>query len=190
MLDNLRALGLFSFAEQSYLRSEAMDLFERCLTEGKPDCLQAFIEQQILLEPPRLQLLRDISEDLHQRLLSLREYHFDVRDRVMRALREDFKVDMTPLAPSNALESYHQLSLDDAVQTICEQNPGLSEQDAVLLRNMLDASLEMAAQLYGDIAMTDHLHAYILDWLNGLNAMVVRRSWAGGWENESAGGLH
>jgi hypothetical protein len=152
--------------------------------------LQTFIEQQILLEPPRLQLLRDISEDLHQRLLALREYHFDVRDRVMRTLRDDFKVDITPLAPANALESYHQLSLDEAVQTICEQNPNLTDQDAVLLHNMLQASVEMAAQLYGDIAMTDHLHAYILDWLNGLNAMVMRRSWTGGWDNESVGGLH
>jgi len=190
MLDDFRALGLFSFAEHSYLRSEAMDLFERCLTEGKPDCLQSFIEQQILLEPPRLQLLRDVSEDLHQRLLSLREYHFDVRDRVMRALRDDFKVDITPLAPANALESYHQLSLDNAVQTIRQQNPNLTDQDAVLLHNMLEASVEMAAQLHGDIAMTDHLHAYILDWLNGLNAMVVRRSWTGGWENDTSSGLH
>ncbi len=190
MLDDFRAPGLFSVAEQSYLRSEAMDLFERCLTEGRLDCLQAFIEQQILLEPPRLQLLRDIAEDLHQRLLSLREYHFDVRDRVMHALRDDFKVDMTPLAPANALESYHLLSLDDAVQTIREQNANLTDQDAVLLRNMLEASVEMAAQLYGDIEMTEHLHAYILDWLNGLNAMVVRRSWTGGWESESAGALH
>src|SRR5262245_38004075 len=98
MLDDFHSLGLFSLAEQHYLRLEAMDLFERCLTEGKPDCLQAFFEQQISQEPPRLQLLRDIAEDLHQRLLSLREYHFDVRDRVMRSLHDDFKVDITPLA--------------------------------------------------------------------------------------------
>lgn len=190
MLDDFRALGLFSFAEQSYLRLEAMDLFERCLTEGKPDCLQAFIEQQILQEPPRLQLLRDIAGDLHQRLLSLREYHFDVRDRVLRTLRDDFKVDISPLAPANALESYHLLPLKDVLRRLREQNTNLTDQDAVLLHNMLEASLEMASQLHGDIAMTEHLHAYILDWLNGLHAMAARRAWTGSWDDTPAEGLH
>ena len=190
MLDDFHSLGLFSLAEQNYLRLEAMDLFERCLTEGRPDCLQAFFEQQISQEPPRLQLLHDIAEDLHQRLLSLREYHFDVRDRVVRSLRDDFKVDITPLASANALESYHLLSSSGTVDTIRHQNPNLTDQDGVLLHNMLEASVEMAAQLHGDIAMTEHLHTYLLDWLNGLGAMAVRRSWTGGWDNETPGLLH
>jgi len=190
MLDDLRALGLFSFAEHSYMRAEAMDLFERCLTEGKPDCLQAFIEQQLLHEPPRLQLLQDIAEDLHQRLLSLREYHFDVRDRVLRALRDDFKVDITPLVPSNAVESYHLMQLADAVQSIRAQNTNLTDQDTVLLNNMLEASLEIAAQLQGDIAMTEHLYRYIVDWLNGLHVISARRAWTEHWDQKPAEGLH
>lgn len=190
MLDDFQAMGLFSFAEHSYLRLEAMDLFERCLTEGRPDCLEAFIEQQIMQEPPRLQLLRDIAEDLHQRLLSLREYHFDVRDRVLRSLRDDFKVDISPLAPANALESYHLLPLNDVLRSLREQNANLTDQDAVLLQNMLVASLEIAFQLQGDIAMTEHLHTYILDWLNGLLAMTARRAWTSGRDDTPAGGLH
>jgi hypothetical protein len=186
MLDDFRALGLFSFAEQSYLRSEAMELFERCLTEGKPDSLEAFVEQQLLQDPPHLQLLQDIAEDLHQRLLSLQEYHLDVRERVLRALRDDFKVDISPLPPANALESYHLLPLDEAVDSIRQQNRRLSEQDMVLLHNMLEASLEMAAQLHGDIAMTEHLHKYIVDWLNGLHTLAARRAWDGRSESHEA----
>ena len=189
MLDDFRSMGLFSLAELSYLRMEAMDLFERCLTEGKPDCLQTFIEQQILQEPPRLQLLRDVSEDLHQRLLSLREYHFDVRDRVIRTLRDDFKVDITPIAPASALEDYHLLRLDNVLE-YCQQNARLTSQDEVLLRNMLEASLEMASQLHGDVVMTEHLYTYIIDWLNGLNVTIARRSWTGDWDEEPRGELH
>jgi hypothetical protein len=176
-LDDLRELGLFSYAEQSYLRLEAMDLFERCLTEGKPDCLEAFVEQQIVQEPPRLQLLQDIAEDLHQRLLSLREYHFDVRDRVLCALRDDFKVNIAPLVPANALESYHLIQLNEAIYSMRQQNPNLTDQDEGLLHNMLEASVEMAAQLHGDITMTEHLHRYIIDWLGGLHVLAARRSW-------------
>src|SRR5574341_369616 len=154
MLDDFQSLGLFSIAELSYLRLEAMDLFERCLTEGKADYLEAFIEQQITQEPPRLQLLRDVAEDLHQRLLSLREYHFDVRDRVLRALRDDFQLDITPIAPANALENYHLLRLDAMLDYVRQQNPRLSSSDEALVRNMLEASLEMASQLHGDMMMT------------------------------------
>jgi hypothetical protein len=177
MLDDLRELGLFSYAEQSYLRLEAMDLFERCLTEGRPDVLETFVEQQILQEPPRLQLLQDIAEDLHQRLLSLREYHFDVRDRVLCALRDDFRVDIAPLVAANALESYHRLQLNEVLRTMRQQNPNLSDQDEGLLHNMLEASVEMAAQLHGDITMTEHLHRYITDWLGGLHVLAARQSW-------------
>ncbi len=190
MLDDFRAMGLFSYAEQSYLRLEAMDLFERCLTEGKSDCLEAFIEQQIVQEPPRLQLLQDIAEALHQRLLSLREYHFDVRDRVLHALRDDFNVDIAPLVPANALESYHLTQLNDAVHTIRQHNPNLTDQDEVLLHNMLEASVEMAAQLHGDITMTEHLHKLIVDWLSGLHVMAARRLWAANWDNDPGEHLH
>jgi hypothetical protein len=190
MLGDFRDAGLFSYAEQSYLRLEAMDLFERCLTEGKPDCLEAFIEQQLVQEPPRVQLLQDIAGDLHQRLLSLREYHFDVRDRVLRALRDDFDVDIAPVVPANALESYHLIQLEYAVQTIREQNLNLTDQDVGLLHNMLAASVEMAAQLHGDITMTEHLHSYMVDWVSGLQVMAARRSWAANSENFPIEGLH
>jgi hypothetical protein len=189
-LDDLRELGLFSYAEQSYLRLEAMDLFERCLTEGKPDCLEAFVEQQIVQEPPRLQLLQDIAEDLHQRLLSMREYHFDVRDRVLRALRDDFKVDIVPHVPANALESYHLIQLNEAVHAIRQQNPNLTDKDEGLLRNMLEASVEMAAQLHSDIAMTEHLHRYIVDWLGGLHVLAARCSWTTNLDTKPNQDLH
>lgn len=190
MLDDFRALGLFSYAEQSYLRLEAMDLFERCLTEGRPDCLESFVEQQIVQEPPRLQLLQDIAEDLHQRLLSLREYHFDVRDRVLCALRDDFKVDIAPLFPANALDTYHLMQLNDALYAMRQQNPKLTDQDEELLRNMLEASVEMAAQLYGDIMMTEHLHRYLLDWLGGLHVLAARCSWTANSDTNANQSLH
>ncbi len=190
MLDDFRSLGLLSLAELSYLRLQAMDLFERCLTEGKPDHLALFIEQQIMQEPPRLQLLRDVAEDLHQRLLSLREYHFDVRDRALRVLRDDFQLDITPVAPANALENYHLLSSDEMLNYVRHQNPHLTNTDEMLVRNMLEASLEMASQLHGDIMMTESLHGYILDWLEGLQVLLMRNFWTDHGDECFNGFLH
>jgi hypothetical protein len=180
MFDDLDP-GLFELAEGNYLRLEAMDLFERCLTEGVPDYLLSFIEQQIAQEPPRVDLLRDVAEDLHQRLLGLREYHFDVRERVLRTLRDDFHLDLAPIAPPNALEKYHLLEAEHVVSFLRQQNPHITRQDEFALRKLVEASVEMAAQLYDDVVMTEEIFLYVMDWLDGLNATFARRFWADDW---------
>jgi hypothetical protein len=187
MLDNFRALGLFSLAELNYLRSEAMDLFERCLTEGSPDFLMAFIERQIVHEPPRLDVLHELAEDLHQRLLSLRESHFDAREQVLRTLRSDFDVDLSPLTPASALHIYHQMNADNALQFISHHNPRLTHRDQLMLRQLLDASLELAAQLHDDIRMTEGLFTYVTDWTFGLSAVSARRTWLNDWDEQPTG---
>lgn len=171
------AQGAYSFAELNYLRLEAMDLFERCLTEGQTTPLEAFVEQQISQDPPRLELLREVAEDLHQRLLALRENHFNVRERVLRTVSDDFSLDLSPLIPLNALESYHRLNPDDAIRFLNEQN-AIASHDEAALRIALDASLGTAAQVHRDVVMTENLYDYVMDWLMGLNATMARRFWA------------
>lgn len=177
MLDNLIGRSLFALAELSHLRQEAMDLFEQCLTSGNETPLVNFIELQLVHEPPRLELLRDITNDLQQRLLSLREYHFDVRDRVVRTFSESYSVDITPLTPSALLDSYHRLTTEQLFTFVRERGITLSEKDAILLHKMVDASLRMAAQLYNDIQLTSHLHQMVLDWMGGISITIARQHW-------------
>jgi hypothetical protein len=170
--------GLFSLAESAHLRLEAMQLFEQCLTSGDPSELIAFIERQLIQEPPRLQLLQDLSDDLQQRLLSLREYHFDVRDRVVRTLSDSYGVDITTLAPPNDLENYHHLPADDILSFVRERCTTLGDKDLILLRKLIEASLQMASQLDSDIQLTTQLHNLVSDWLGGMHATVARQHWA------------
>jgi hypothetical protein len=177
MLDDLANQGLFSLVEMNHLRMEAMRLFEQCLTSGDETLLVTFVERQIVQDPPRLQLLRDLADDLHQRLLALREYHFDVRDRVVRALSDGYNADITNVAPPSSLERYHLLNVDDIVNCIGRQGVTLEEQDTLLIRKMVDASLKMAGQLYNDIMLTTRIHNMVLDWLEGINAVIGRQYW-------------
>ena len=80
-LNMLDSFEMFFMAEQDYLRVEAMDLFERCLTEGNPLHLMNFIQEHIAQDPPHLTLLQDIADDLQQRLIALRKYHLDIHER-------------------------------------------------------------------------------------------------------------
>ncbi len=184
-MDDYGVMGLASLAELNYFRLEAMDLFERCLTEGSGGALETFIEEQISKEPPRLELLREVGEDLYQRLLSLREYHYDVLERVWAALQQDFGLAMK--------EPFDHRQMPDAtliLQQLQAANPDLTHEEAVLLQKMLDTSLEAAAQLQHDVQMTEYLHGYILDWVEGLNATIARRYWVNGRGDKYTGGVH
>ncbi len=177
MLEHTLGRHMFPSAESHFLRIEAMQLFEQCLTNGDTAAMTAFIERQLLHEPPRLQLLRDMADDLQQRLLSLREYHFDVRERVVSTLNESYHVDIAPLAPPAQLEEYHHLTAEQILTFVQTQGVALSEDETTLLRKMVDASLQMAAQLNSDIRLTIQLHTMVIDWLDGINATIARQYW-------------
>ncbi len=183
-MDEFGVMGLASLAELNYLRLEAMDLFERCLTEGSPASLEGFIEEQISQEPPRLELLREVAEDLHQRLLSLREYHYDVLERVWITLSQDFGM------TSGSADRNQLLQVEQVIAQLQMDNPLLTGEDEALLRKMLDTSLEAAQQLRSDILMTERLYMCIMDWVDGLNAHIARRFWADGRSDKYMGGVH
>ncbi|MBZ0290053.1 MAG: hypothetical protein K8I30_20680, partial [Anaerolineae bacterium] len=182
MMDDFGMMGLTSLAEMNYLRLEAMELFERCLTEGQPHALQVFIEQQISREPPPLELLREIADDLHQRLIGLREYHTDVLDRVWRTITDDFGFQPTALIGGDPVREMEKL-----IHQIHTSRAPLTDEEAVMLRKVLDTSLDTAAQLREDIIMTEHLYGTLSDWVNAFNAIVGRRFWADGRSDRYSG---
>ena len=177
MLDHTPGDPLLFLGEFNTLRQGAMQLFEESLLSGNEAALVAFIEHQLAQDPPQLYLLRQIADELEMHLLALREHHFDVRERVVTALHENYGVDLTPLAPAEKLADYHRLSLDEVMAHIRQQSPALAEEDEALLRQMVAASLEMAARLQRDIAVTDRVYGMIMDWLEGLSVTLMRQYW-------------
>jgi hypothetical protein len=167
---------LFSLAELNHLRTEAMQLFEQCLTNNDETALVEFIQRQVTHEPPRLQLLRDIADDLQQRLLSLREYHFDVRERVVLTLSESYQVDVTPLTPAANLDNYHHLTAQEILDLVHQQIT-LTNEDTLLLRKLIEASLRMAHQLFDDIQFTLKLYNLVEDWIEGISIAIARENW-------------
>ena len=168
---------LFAFAELNHLRMEAMDLFEQSLTNGDEAPFVEFVEEQIAHDPPRLQLLRDLSDDLQQRLMSLREYQSDVRERIVHTIRESYQVDISVLAPRASHEQYAGLSTDAVLRYVRAQNPEMVKQDSALLYKMVEASVRMAGQLTSDIEMTTRLQLLVEDWIEGINAIIARDHW-------------
>jgi hypothetical protein len=178
MLENFNALTLIAMSELNQLRTQAIDLFDRCLAEGNTAPIVAFVERQVTGDPPQLQLLHDFAEDLQQRLLSLRAYHYDVRKNVVKTFAEAYGVDITPVVPASDLDHYHLTDAKDVLAYAQAQGAAFSDQDLILLGKLLEVSVKTAARLINDIKLTIELQEMVLDWLDALSMTVGRRFWS------------
>ncbi len=164
-----------SMFDKQRILFEASEVFERCLTIGNEQEFLAFIERLIVNDPPLLSLLREIATDLQQRLLLLREHHFDVRDSVVRTLSEDYGVDIRPLCPNSEWESYHLLDVEAILEFGLPQVKPLDDDSEALIRKMVSASLRTAQQLYADMQFTSRMYTLVADWIEALSAEISRQ---------------
>lgn len=160
--------------DDQILRMEAVETIEYCLTRGEDAEFIAFMEAQITSRPPRLDLLRDIADELLLRLLALRQQRDDVRDRVVRMLLDDYGIDVSGRYPADAPEQYERLSVDEIINPAAHRLSEAATQDLALIRKTVQASLEMVRQLSADIRLTERLHQAVADWLKGLSAHSSR----------------
>jgi hypothetical protein len=172
MLGDFDVRELSEFAR---LHNEAEELLDHCLTDGDDSALVAFVDRQISNTPPRVALLRELVDALQLRLLSLREYRFDVRDRIVRLFRDDYGADVTGVAPPGALDQYHRLDAQAILACLSQQKRGVPPQEQTLLQKTVEASLEIAAQLSADITLVERVLKYVNDWLDALKADHSRR---------------
>ncbi len=175
MFDEIDLQYLFEATEPSVLRSEALDLFDRCLTENDSALMIAFIERQIAQEPPPLQLLRAMDEDLQQRMHALRAHRFDLRCDVVKAFAESTQVDITPLMPLSDIGQYHLLETVSVIGYVQERT---TYADDSLLVDLLQSSIETITHLQRDIQLATEIHRVVSDWLEALSTTVGRRYWS------------
>ncbi|HVU14810.1 MAG TPA: hypothetical protein VHD90_26220 [Phototrophicaceae bacterium] len=163
-------LGLFSLAAFQTLRLEALDLFDRSLAESKPEYLEHFLELQVSQEPPPLELLSQIAEDVHQRLLALRQRHFEAREHVRRTIFNLYDLDLSILFTADPMEQ-RPLTFDDVRHFI-------GDDEARSADPVLQESLVNAARLFQDVTLANALHNFVMDWLMALHVVSVRGAWA------------
>jgi hypothetical protein len=156
------------------LLAQGRDLYERCIQLGNPALMLEFLEEQIAQEPPRTSVLRELCDELQQKLMALHETYFEARDRVLYVIRTRFALDLDPLIAPKP-DVYHQLPIDDLITSIVQQKP-LTLEDESRLRRILKVSHVMAAQVYNDAEITQQIVKPMDDWLRALATQNARRT--------------
>lgn len=177
MLDAMVKKKALSLSETSHLRAEAMRLFKEYLTSDDETALFAFIEHQIMLDPPPFGLLHQIAGDIQQHLLSLRENHFDTCIRVISTLSEDYQIDITSVLSPDDITRYHHLHAHDVVLLINQQITNIHDDERPIIDELVAISLQTARQLDRDIQMTTRFQTMLLDWLEGISSLAIRSRW-------------
>jgi hypothetical protein len=162
----------FNFDDIQFLRQEAIDLYERALTDQDVAPMLQFLQKHLAQNPPPVQLFREMSDELHQRLIALREQYFETRNRLLHKIKLRYDVDLTPLVAPPP-EMFLQLPIDEWANIICAQKP-LDKDGEAKLRKLLKASHNISAQVFNDVQITETLHQYIVDWLMALGAENAR----------------
>lgn len=174
----------FLFSDLNALRIEAMSLFERSMKDGTPARLLAFVEAQIALDPPPVQLLREIADDLHRRLQSLRQLQFDLRAHTLHTLHENFGIDLAPLLPVNGFDPH--LSVDVILARLLPDGAP----DEMSLRHTLETTFEASLRVTDDILMVEGLYDFLIDWATALSVHSARGAWIEGVFNSPPSKRH
>jgi len=162
--------------EQRWLRLEADALLAQSLTEANVGPLRVFLEGQLAAEPPPLDLLHEIAQELEQRALARRGAQADVRQRVVAAVQEACGVELAPLALPAGCAQYHDMTaVEVTAWALAGGAPPAAEWS--LLRPLVEVSLEAARRLYAEGEVAAQLARLLADWLSGHDAAAARQHW-------------
>jgi hypothetical protein len=156
---------------------EALDLFDRCLTNGNLAPIISFVEQQIARQPTDFDLLRNFADDLQQRIVSLRTNLYDLRNNLVALCAEQYHTDITSLIPAEALAELYLVVPASVLDFVYAQHPGLAPAEQQVLIRYVDDTIQTAIQIQGDMEMTELLYDMVLDWFDALCADASRHEW-------------
>jgi hypothetical protein len=158
--------------EDGFLRSLAMELFDRCLAEQNLMLMQTFIEQQFTEEPIPFELLIGLRDDLGLRLRELRAKRFELRAVLVQEITERCGVDIGPLLPTPPPVALQTRQLLDLIAAAATRPIPLE-----MLGTRAETFLQQTQQLQHEMDLTANVHALISDWLAGYLATAGYHDW-------------
>ncbi|MEZ4666760.1 MAG: hypothetical protein R3E39_02365 [Anaerolineae bacterium] len=189
MLDYQTAHELFAIAEHNNLRAEAMELYERCLTEGKAIFLEEFVHQQILSNPPRFNLLLHIAGDVQQQIITLSQSLLEIRTGLVSHVLKKYQIDLNHVEPVISTGDSTQFCPADMLDYL-RQNLSLDSVDFSSLELLFQTAHLTVEQLNDDIIMSQYLLELIVDWVDSLSIDSFRHNWPSTWEPKSNPAIH
>ncbi len=179
MMDESEHDQALPMVELNALRMEAMAIYERCLAESSAASFQRFLERTLTQLPPPVALLNEISDDLFQRLQTLRQTEFDLRDRLISGIQTDYAVELSGVLPLRDLDHLAQIQPGVLAAPLL---PLLSAVQHRAVVQALEEARQAAARLSTQRHLTHLLYDDVMTWATALHVVAVRGYWHSGHE--------
>lgn len=159
------------------LRMEAMMILERCLTDQNSASFERFIEAQIAQEMPPVPLMREIAEDLHQRLQSCRQYLFDLRESLLQDIKTLIRLDLNSLCAPQEPEHWLMHLLDECYPLVETRIAHATVETKLEVFDLMGRTQESATIAVRQQIMFEHLYNALMDWALALGVVSARTAW-------------
>lgn len=168
-----------SQAQRDYnaLRMEAMMILERCLSDENSAPFERFIEAQIAQEIPPVPLMREIAEDLHQRLQSCRQRIFDLRESILQDLKALVRIDPNHLCATQKPEYWLLHLLDECYPLVESRIAHATVETKLEVFDLMGRTQQAAVIAIRQQIMFEHLYNALMDWALALGVISARTAW-------------
>lgn len=171
---------LLILAEQSYVRLEAEQLIDHCLSQGDSEPFNELLEELILSGSKSLGVLREILQAIHSMKSSLSQEGLDVRQDLLNAL-SNFGVKIPQLTSIQTPEVFWRICRKGLYKNIADRLGKLGEEEGTVIEEVCVEVSKQVTQIAHRLVLLNRMEESVSDWIDGLVYEVARSSDWGPW---------
>lgn len=158
---------LLILAEQSYVRLEAEQLIDNCLSQGDSTPFNELLEELVLAGSKSLGVLREILQAIHSMKSSLSQEGLDVRQDLLNALSH-FGINIPQLTSLQAPEAFWRMCREGLYKNIKTGIGKLEEEDGLVIEEVCVEASKRVTQVARRLVLLNRMEESVLDWIDGL----------------------
>lgn len=158
---------LMSFAENSYIRLEAEQIIEDCLSSGSSMPFDRLLEELVLAGTTSIYALWEILEAIRAYKTQLGQEGLNIRQEITDAF-DGLGVRLPENVLSNPPDMFRKICGRGMQKVVRKVGQGLSLEDEYLLADICDDAASRVSTIAQRLSILNSFEASVMDWIDGL----------------------
>jgi hypothetical protein len=154
--------------------TEARQLYQHSLKDGKPDAVLAFVAEQLAAKPERADVVHDLLAFLAEQMTALNREKRTTTKQFLTDLKDFHDIDTHALKPKTKLDKFWELEAAEVFVHFRANKIRLKESDEENIRARFQKAKDQLVPLESSLAFTDDLIDEIVYRLYGLTEAEIK----------------
>jgi uncharacterized coiled-coil protein SlyX len=160
--------------KRAALVDKAKQLYQRSVSDAKPDRVLAFVTEQLAAKPERTDVVHDLLAFLAERMMAMNQQKRTTAKQFLTDLKDFHDVDTHALKPKTKLDKFWKLEAAEIFAHFRANKLRLKESDEENIRARFQKAKDQLVPLETQIAFTDQLIDEIVYRLYGLTEAEIK----------------